>query len=291
MDRYELMRMALEQMLAEIKPDRHDVTVLWQDGSQEKAALNFFEHFSTSSVRLIKQGGTVRNIGADRVIERGMAEIQKLGTFDWFGTVESDVYLVKNWLSECLQAAEEAKKVGFRPGIVTPYVLRCWVAEYHPTFVSMSACGAACSLFIPEAWALVPPREVACPFNGKLLSDYGFPMVHKRHYNLGYDWCFAPSVYHGGFDVIGTRFSKLFNCGCNQKDKSVFKDFSYIEESDSKVWQESGSTKLAPRDYESWRYKLGKAVMEAKVKASQRIKWEQRMIRFGETLKQVVSKV
>ncbi|MEA3489014.1 MAG: hypothetical protein U9R44_01560 [Candidatus Omnitrophota bacterium] len=261
MDRYELIRMALEHMLAGIDPSHHEVTVLWQDGSEERDALRFFERFHIDSVRLIKHGG-IRGIGPAEAIERGMTELQKIGHFDWIGMVESDVYLTQDWLFECLRVAEEAKKVGLNPGIVTPYVLHMWVVEYNSSFVTMSGCGAACSLFTPNAWVLVPPVEIGHSFDTRLLERYGFPVVHKKHTFLGYDWCFAPSVYHGGFDVIGTRVSKLLNCGYPQHLKSAHKGYSYVEGADSPTWADKGPVRLGPRDYNGWRVALEAAATQ-----------------------------
>jgi len=251
LDRYELTHMALENMLIGIDPDKHDVTVLWQDGSTECDAKRFFGSFDTDLANVIKKGGMC-GLGAARVIERGMNELKKIDNFDWIGTIESDGYLAKDWLSECLYAVEESRKSGFNPGIVTPYVLHMCVVEYHTAFVTMSCCAASGSFFKPEAWALVPSVEIGHQFDSNLLDKCGFPVVHKKSTPLGLDWTFAPSVYHGGFDIIGTRISKLLNCGCSDETKNCHKGYSYVMEGDPPLWAGEGSVRLGLRDYDGW---------------------------------------
>jgi hypothetical protein len=257
MDRYELMCMALHSVLEGIDPERYAVTILWQDGSLEHDGKRFFESFESERARIIKHGG-VRGIGAAKAIERGMKELLDLDDFDWLGTVESDVYLKPNWLRDLFIAHDAAKAAGFNPGILTPYVIHGWVVEYHERFVIMSNVGAACSLFKPGAWQLVPPVEIGHLFPMQIRSEFGHPVGHNRDRSaarrslMGYDWSFSASVYHGGFDSVGTRPTCLYNCGVPEGTKRSIRGYSYLEKGDSPTWAGEGPVTLGPRNYAGW---------------------------------------
>jgi hypothetical protein len=254
MDRYELVRMSLICLLEGVDPDQHALTVLWQDGSSERDAKRFWETFNTDKARLIKHGGT-HGLGAARAIDRGMKEILTHGPFDWVGTVESDVYLRPNWLRELFTAHDAAQEAGFIPGILTPYVLHGWVVEYHERFVTMWNVGAACSLFKPEVWKLVPPIELGHRYPTYVQVQLGHPAGHVHapgEPRLGWDWSFAPTAYHAGFDSIGTRASCMYNCGVPDRTKQRMRGYSYVEEHDVPMWSGEGPVRLGKRDYEGW---------------------------------------
>jgi hypothetical protein len=253
MDRYELTRLAMESMCAGIDPLQHEVTVFWQDGSLEAPSIRYFEDFQTTAFKLVKDKNAPR-IGATRIIERGMDKIKEIGQFDWIGLVESDVNLSPDWLSAMLLAAEEAKKDGLNPGLITPFVLQVFVAEYKRAYSRLHSTGASSCFFTSEAWGKVPSREIGDNFHSELLLDFGFPGIYGKG-RLPYDCVMAPSVYEAGFDVIGTPVTKLFNCGIPRKGNWAL---LYVEEKDLISLNGSQVLKLGRRDYKGWMLALKK---------------------------------
>src|SRR5215472_6848085 len=131
-DRYELARMTLTSATEGIDPRHFDVTVLWLDGSITPEAVDFFKHFSSEHVRLIRQSG-YRGLGPPRVGQLGMNRLLELGQFDWIGMFESDCFFLNGWLDAGMRAVAAAREDGVNVGALSVESSR--TRRYHSEYV------------------------------------------------------------------------------------------------------------------------------------------------------------
>jgi hypothetical protein len=226
-DRYELARMSLTSAAEGIDPRDFDVTVLWLDGSETPASVDFFRHFESDRVTLEKEGG-YRNLGAARSIQLGMNRLAARGGFDWIGNIESDCYFLQGWLEAAFGAARAAAADGVKVGAMAAESTRA--RRFHPDYALIEVLCASNALFLPEAWNLVPPASIAHNFPKRYFAGLcELPMTHPNP-ELGWDWLFAMALYHaGGYEVVTTPRAKVLNCGTADSHKRLIESV-YVQE-------------------------------------------------------------